>query len=73
MAERIPADGKRASQPAGVGYPTPAGVGAFPRYVETVQTGERRIAVVQRIGTTDFTSTGAMAALCLRFKIKEKL
>jgi hypothetical protein len=45
----------------------------FGAYVEAVQTGERRIAVVQRIGTIDFTSTGAMAALCLRFKIKKKL
>ena len=31
MVERIPADGKRGSQPVGVSYPTPAGVDAFSR------------------------------------------
>jgi hypothetical protein len=29
MGARIPADGERESQPAGVGYPTPAGADAF--------------------------------------------
>jgi hypothetical protein len=29
MAVRIPADGKRGSQPVGVRYPTPTGVDAF--------------------------------------------
>ena len=73
MAEPIPVDGKRGSQPVGVGFQLPQASTPFRVYVEAVQTGERRIAVVQRIGTIDFTSTGAMAAPCFRFKIKEKL
>jgi len=56
-----------------LGIQLPQASAPFGAYVEAVQTGERRIAVVQRIGTIDFTSTGAMAARCLRFKIKEKL
>ena len=56
-----------------LGIQLPQASTPFRVYVEAVQTGERRIAVVQRIGTIDFTSTGAMAAPCFRFKIKEKL
>jgi hypothetical protein len=40
MAARIPADGKRGSEPAGVRYATPAGATHFGVYVEAVQTGD---------------------------------
>ena len=55
-----------------LGIQLPQASAPFGAYVEAVQTGERRIAVVQRIGTIDFISTGAMAALCILFKVKEK-